>query len=233
MQNKNNEKEKSFEMINLNLTELNKLKNDYKNIWLTYYKPDNLNMIMDKFDFLSAYFTETKSALINNSLINPVIPSKWIYYSTAKDSLQSSAKFTKEFEINDDITSAKMQLLGDSYVKLYINGKFVDEIYARRSLSLLVDYRRIMYKDISSFIKKGKNIIEIEAFNYNKEPNAGLNFISEIKTPNNTLTLISDQNWLVKPIESEKGIKNAEVKEYPFTVIAPNFNTDRTSKSER
>ncbi len=233
LNNKSNEITKCILLIDQNLKELNKLKDEYKNIWVTYYKPDNLNMIMDKFDYLSAYFNETKIALQNNNLTSPVIPSKWIYYSTHKDSLQSSVKFKKEFNINDEIVNAKMQLLGDSYVKLYINGKFVDEIYARRSLSLLVDYRRIMYKDISNLLVKGNNVIEIEAYNYNKEPNAGLNFIAEINTKSNKNTIISDETWLVEAPNNNMGIKNAVGKDYPFTVIAPNFNTNRTSKIER
>ncbi len=230
---KSNEKNECINLIDQNLKELNKLQADYKNIWVTYYKPDNLNMIMDKFDFLKAFFEETKLALNNNNLTSPVIPSKWIYYSTAKDSLQNSVKFTKEFNIDDDVTNAKMQLLGDSYVTLTINGNFVGQIYARRSLSLIVDYRRILYKDITKFLKKGKNVIEIEATNFNKEPNAGLNFISEIKTNSGVNTLISDESWMAKPIDKKIDSKNAVSKEYPYTVVAPNFTTDRTSKIER
>jgi hypothetical protein len=98
---------------------------------------------MDKFEFLKAFFAETKLAVNNNNLTSPIIPSKWIYYSTSKDSLQRKVSFTKEFNIEDDILSAKMQLLGDSYVSLIINGNFIGQIYARRSLSLIVDYRRI------------------------------------------------------------------------------------------
>jgi len=230
---KSNDKENCIKLIDLNLTELKKLQNEYKDIWISYYKPDNLNMIMDKFDFLTAFFEETKLNINNNTLVIPVIPSKWIYYSTSKDSLQNKVTFTKEFDINDDITSAKMQLLGDSYVKLKINGNFIGQIYARRSLSLIVDYRRILYTDITKYLKTGKNIIEVETENFNKEPNAGLNFIAEIKTKSGINTLISDESWVAKPIESKMSSKNSVCKEYPYTVVAPNFNTDRTSKIER
>ena len=230
---KNVNKEECIKQIDLNISQLEDLQKEYKNIWITYYKPDNLNMIMDKFEFLKAFFAETKLAVNNNNLTSPIIPSKWIYYSTSKDSLQRKVSFTKEFNIEDDILSAKMQLLGDSYVSLIINGNFIGQIYARRSLSLIVDYRRILYKDIAKFLKKGKNIIEIEAENFNREPNAGLNFIAEIKTKLGANTIISDESWNVKPIDSNLEIKNAVSKDYPYTIVAPNFNTDRTSKIER
>ncbi len=161
LSNKNN-KDLVLSLIDKNIAELKSLKSQYTEIWNTYYKPDNLNMIQDKFDYLIAYFEETKVAINNNSFSSPVIPSKWIYYAASKDSAQTAVKFSKKITLSGKISFAKMQLLADTHAKLYINGKYIDEVYARRSLSLLVDYKRVLYKDISPYLKDGDNIIEMK-----------------------------------------------------------------------
>lgn len=229
----NQDRNLCLSLIDKNIAELNKLKSQYTEIWNTYYKSDNLNMIQDKFDYLIAYFKETKDAINNNSFSSTVIPSKWIYYSSNKDSAKTAVKFTKKLTLNGNISFAKMQLLADTHAKIYINGKFIDEVFARRSLSLLVDYKRVLYKDILSYLKDGDNIIEIEAYNYNREPNAGINFISKIIANNNTIQVISDESWDVCKIDDFNTTKKAEIKEYPFIVTSPNFETNRASKIER
>ena len=70
--------------------------------------------------------------------------------------------------------------MGDTYAKLYINGKYVDRVYARQSLSLLVDYKRIKLIDITKYLKDSLNTIEVRCENYNSKPQAGCNIYAEI-----------------------------------------------------
>ncbi|MBN1638029.1 MAG: beta-N-acetylhexosaminidase [Ignavibacteriales bacterium] len=219
-------------LIFQNIKSLKSLKKKFREIWLKYYKVNNLNYIEDKFDRLVSYFEESKDELVNNELNSPVLKSKWIYYTSEEDSIIRNSKFRYSFELNSsDVESAYLQLLGDTYAKLYINEQFVDEVYARRSLSLLVDYERIKFINIKKYLIDSTNTIEVIVQNFNRRGNAGVNIIAEIKTDNDKIEIITDEKWFVS--KSNNDWIKASVREYPFTIINPNFNTKRPSWIER
>ncbi|MCK5088281.1 MAG: hypothetical protein KAQ90_12205, partial [Melioribacteraceae bacterium] len=188
----------------------------------------------DKFNRLISYFEETKSELKRGRLINPQIESKWIYCLKNRRRNYDKAIFKKEIVLNEKITSAFLQLLGDTHAKLYINGNYVDEVYAKRTLSLLVDYRRIKFLDISEYLKTGKNKIEVRVEKFRGNSGGGFNLIAEIKTSNRKILITSDESWKSKPAESKNAKwRSAVSKDYRYIVIAPNFETKRTSWIER
>ncbi len=231
---KSNETDLCIKLIDRNVKTLAKLQPEYKKIWQKYYKPDNLNMIEDKFNRLVSYFNETKTGLQNNTLKSPKIESKWIYYSIDKEQPVNNVKFKKTFDLAETPSSGMLQMFGDTYAKLYINGKYIDEISARRSLSLLVDYKRILFVDITKYLTKGTNTIEVTVQNFNNNGNAGMNFIAEIKAGSNIYKLLSDESWWVDNLFANSNMwKSALTKDYPYTVTAPNFETKRTSWIER
>lgn len=222
------------EMINNNISEINNLKDQYEQLWLNYYKSENLNMIIDKFDRLIAYFNEVGEQIANDTLINPQIDSKWLYCAKSRRRAYDNADFKKEFTINGEINEANLQLIGDSHAKLYVNGEFVEEVFTRRSLSLITEYKRLLLLDIKKHLKPGKNKIEVKVKSYAGRTGAGFNLISEIKTDNGIQTILSDKTWLSKPSDNRKAKwKKAITKKYKYTVIAPNFKTMRTSWIER
>ena len=223
-----------YVQIDKNIEQLEKLKIDYQKLWLKYYKEENLYMIVDKFNRLISYFEETKSELKRGRLINPQIESKWIYCLKNRRRNYDKAIFKKEIVLNEKITSAFLQLLGDTHAKLYINGNYVDEVYAKRTLSLLVDYRRIKFLDISEYLKTGKNKIEVRVEKFRGNSGGGFNLIAEIKTSNRKILITSDESWKSKPAESKNAKwRSAVSKDYRYIVIAPNFETKRTSWIER
>lgn len=226
--------------IDDNINALMSLKNEYKNQWLKYYKPANLNMIEDKFSRLISYFSEIKEEALSQNLNNfdPLLPSKWLYYKINDSTYAQSAEFTASFEISSGIEEAVLQLIGDTYVKLYINEKFVDEVFARHSLSLLVDYDRIKMIDIKPYLHQGKNTIRITAQNYNQNRGAGFNLIGFIKSKDEKMNIMTDESdnakikWFARKLNSNDW-KQASSKPYWQEIIAPNFETNRSSWIER
>jgi len=221
------------DLITQNITELKNLKLKYQELWLKYYKKDNLNMILDKFDRLISYFEETKTAIKNNSLKNPTIESDWIYANASAKTSYEKAEFKHIFTIKDDIKSANIQLIADTHGKLYINDNFVGEIYSRRSLSLLTEYDRFLLLDAKKYFTIGENAIRIEAQSYKGDSGAGVNFIAEIVTTNETLEILSDSKWESRELNSNQNWEKSTVKDYKFPIIAPNFTKKRTSWIER
>ena len=153
-------------------------------------------------------------------------------------SYPARAEFSASFDLNKKPDQAFLQLLGDSYVQLFINGKFVDKVFARRSLSLLVEYKRIKFIDITPFLVKGKNSIGIIAESFNNKNGAGFNLIANIKSEGKQIIIKTDDSesasvkWVGRESSSDPW-KEVVSKNYPFEVIAPNFNTKRTSWIER
>lgn len=227
-------------LINENIEALDVLKIEYRKLWPKYYKADNLNMIEDKFERLIAYFQEIKESIHNQSLLsfNPLISSKWLYFKNDDSSYARRAEFTTSFDLTILPEEAELQLMGDSYVQLYINEKLVEKVFARRSLSLLVDYKRIKFIEIKPFLVEGKNSFRIIAENFSPKGGAGFNLIAKLNSDGEETLLLSDDTdrsmlkWLARDMNSDSW-REAVSKTYPFEVIAPNFKTKRISWIER
>jgi len=256
MNNKIYNKDSILYVIDENINLIEQLKNEYNKIWLKYYKPENLYLINLKFERLSQYFKEIQLDILNNSLKQPDIESKWIYLKKPDNqNFFDSASFSKTFFIDNIPDSAFLQLIADTYAKLYINDSLIDSVFARKMLSLIVEHKRIHIIDIKPFLKQGENKITVIAQNFDKKGAAGCNIYAEMFFSSNNKQIISkiisDNSWdatsILNPKDYHKHKKHATPKQttdnifknkatekqYPHTVIAPNFKTKRTSWIER
>jgi hypothetical protein len=138
--------------------------------------------------------------------------------------------------------TAKIQLIGDTHARLWVNGKELGEVYARRSLSLLVEQQRVKMWEVGPLLRQGENVIAIEVANYNRFGSAGVNVYGELKTSQGTTKLLSDSTWNVATAVSDgwnlEGVQKggwleAVAKPYPTEVISPNFENGRLSWIER
>lgn len=233
-ESKKDDEKLALPLIDNNISALKSLKEEYKNLWLRYYKKDNLSMIEDKFDRLANYYSETKQQLNDGQLKPAMIQSDWIYCRVNDSTLSKSAKFRKTFTLTDDLKSAYIQFLGDTYARVYINGEYVDQVFVKRSLSLWTEYKRIKFFNVSRYLKKGENTITVEVDNYLSKGFAGFNMIVDIKAGNNSLQVLSDNSWEALDMSTQGGVFSPAVKkDYPFIITAPNFETKRTSWIER
>ncbi|NOG98150.1 MAG: family 20 glycosylhydrolase [Ignavibacteriae bacterium] len=221
-------------LIDENIDQIDKLKKAYKKLWLTYYKKDNLWMIEDKFERLQQYFVETKTKLMDDEIVDPLLSSEWIYYSNSKRKGVKNAKFRKTFTISGDIINAQLQLMADTYAQLFINNKLIEKVYVKRSLSLVTEYDRVKFFNITDYLKKGKNTIEVIAEKFQRSGSAGINIIAQIESENETELIQTNDTWRVKSLGTKRGSwKKAMEIEYPYKIIAPNFETGRPSWIER
>jgi len=229
---------KTLNKIDENISSLKILQQQYRTLWLKYYKEANLNLIEDKFERMISYYTEIKDLLSSeNKFYPPLIKSEWIYVKNTDSTYADKAVFKTEFQLSELPDEAYLQLMGDTYAKLFINDEYVDKVYARRSLSLSSEYLRIKFIDVKKNLKQGKNTIKVEVENFNRNGAAGVNISSYIKINNNIINInTNDQSegtiWKGTSIGSEIW-KEVTVKPYQFQVIAPNFATKRSSWIER
>lgn len=226
-------KKKLISMIDENIVRLGGLKIDYKRLWKKFYKSDNLNMIEDKFNRLMQYFTETKGHLKkNDTLYSPLLSSKWIYAEDDNNKYKEAA-FEYKVTLSKPFDEIKLQLLGDNYAELYINDEYIDRVFARRTLSLTVDYKRIKYLNVTDNFKQGENNITVIVKNFNPKLAAGFNIIARVKYSDGEYDYIkTNSEWKYK-VPGNEELKTPEEKDYRYEVIEPNFETDRTSWIER
>jgi hypothetical protein len=222
---------KIMKRIESNMDELKNLREEYKGLWMKYNKPDNLNLVEDKFNRMLGYFSEIRSQLSSGQLKPPIIESKWIYAKTTDSTYAPEATFRYDFDITSKPALGLLQLIGDSYCKLYVNGTFVDSVFACLQLSLKVEYGRVKMKDITSLLKVGKNTIEVRAQSFRKTPAAGCNVIGLIRTGAETVEIYSNEQW--KASVDGTTWTNAVTKNYGYNVVSPDFATRRPSWIER
>jgi hexosaminidase len=232
------------------LAELRQLKEDFRALWLETNRSANLDLLMARYDRQISYWEETLRTFEESGTINdPLIESQWIYHPQAHPGKRDSsisqvprAFFRKVINLSQSPTSAKMQLIGDTHARLWVNGKELGDVYARRSLSLLVEHQRVKMWEVGPLLKSGENIIAVEVANYNRFGSAGVNVYAELKLAQGITKILSDSTWKVAASVSD-GWRGAEAegagwlpavaKQYSNEVIAPNFGNGRLSWIER
>lgn len=229
--------------------DLMKLKEDFKSLWLKYNREANLDWLMKRYDRQAAYWEEMRDGISRGQLkLDPSIETQWIYHPNAnpwkRDTLATQVRhafFRKTFLLDLLPSNSMMQLIGDTDAKLWVNGKEIGEVFARRSLSLIVEHQRVKAWDIKPYLVQGKNVIAAEVFNYDQFGSAGVNIYAEL--PGTTLaTIMGDSTWRVSDGSATQWNEvtfddanwvQAVCRQYPYPVIRPNFSTGRLSWIER
>jgi hypothetical protein len=237
------------EKANFVVVELMKVKSEFEKVWHTTNKTYSIQLLLDRYDRQAAYWNElAEKARKGDLAVDPTLQSQWIYHPKAvpntKDSLQvPKAFFRKTFSAGTGIRSARIQLLGDTWATLFVNGKLAGSVEARRSLSLTVENQRAKIFDITSYLTDTSNVIAVEVKNFQNNGSAGVNIYGEIVSADGSVrTMGTDASWLVSDSaqtdwKSVQFTANswlpANPKKYSVPVVAPNLTTGRTSWFER
>ncbi len=209
------------------------IKEKYEILWLRAAKRPCLDYILNLFDFLIEKYNE-KLAQINNKIYfeDPYIKSEWIWTSNINNPINPHY-FRKIFEINQPIEKAIIQGIACNHMKIYINNEFVGDVLSRYSMSILPIVLRVKTFDITKNLKQGKNIIAIEAYNYDAYKGA-INLYGQILLKDGDIKeIISDKTWVSKTNMNteisnwfELDYNDAEWKEAKSYGRPPNLNGD-------
>jgi hypothetical protein len=224
------------------------LKEEFNNAWLKNYRPDNLDLLLKRYDYQISYWQEKIDELHTcNRDANPLIESSMIYAPGSNPGRRDpgqvkKAYFRKTFLVDTTVQSALLQLIGDTWARVFVNDSLVGEVYGRRSLSLIVEFERVKLSDITPLLKSGKNVIAVEVQNFDRNGSAGVNIYTEITTACGMQKILSDSTWKVTDKEHAKWTSASyndaswpyvSVKETSMTIIRPNFAIRRPSWIER
>lgn len=227
---------------------LTSLKSRFRELWLQMNKPDNLDLLMRRYDRQIAYWQEKLTEVSGGRVsVDPNIPSLWIYHPDAnpgqRDSSQvQHAYFRKSFELAAYPRTGLLQLIGSSWATVFVNGAKIGEVFATRSLSLTVEYERVKLFDITPYLHEGTNVIAADVQNFYEANSAGLNVYAEVTNGAATDTVITDSSWVATDTPgtgwSSIGYDDRDwrpARSWPshLPVVRPNFATRRTSWIER
>lgn len=224
---------------------LQRLKEEYRSAWLATNRPEGLELLMQRYDRQAAYWTELRDQWNHGELwTNPENPAAWIYHPDGNPGKRDSsavqvrsALFRREFAIPAaaPISSAWLQLIGDTHARLEVNGNPVGEVLARRSLSLIVENERVKAWDIAPYLRTGTNAIVIQTDAYGTFSSAGINVWCQVDVSGpGPLILHSDSTWSVaKAGESSPTWVPARPAPTTSPVVAPHAATRRWSWMER
>jgi hypothetical protein len=232
------------------MTDLQQLKMEFSSLWLETNRPANLNLLMQRYDRQVQYWEEALQTIESlGAISDPLIESQWIYHPSGNPGKRDSsaqqvrkATFRKTFTLREIPASAKVQMIGDTHVRLRVNGSEVGELYARRTPSLFVEHHRVKIWDIAPLLRAGENVMTVDAANHDRFGSAGVNVYAEFRVGAASVTLLSDATWEVMSQQSEeskqaKGTAGEWIpaipRPYPYLVVKPHFATGRVSWIER
>lgn len=223
------------------LDHLSKIRRDYIRAYLRTNRGPMLQLIKDRFDEQVAQLRSgTSEMLKGNSNFDQKLPSSFIYYPkstpyTPGNSKVDSATFVKTIDLDAIPTKAMLQLIGDTYCRLYVNGRLVGDVKARRTLTWNVEFNRVKLFDIRKFLRKGLNTIAVQSENFDINGSAGCNVYAVIGAD----TIMTDGSWQVlKGIVSPRQVARArQLNAMPYdnrwAISAPDFSLNLKSWIER
>jgi len=171
------------------------LRDKFEKLWLRAAKRPCLDSILKLFNFLIKEY-DTKISQINKRIYfeDPYLRSEWIWTADAANAIEP-CYFRKRINIHHPIKKAIIQGIANNHMKIYINNEFVGQVLGRYSMSILPIVSRVKAFDITRYLKEGKNIISIEAYNYDNYKGA-INIYGQILLKNDSiLEIITNDTW--------------------------------------
>jgi hypothetical protein len=177
--------------------ELNDLLKEYETLWLNVAKEDGFESIKRKYLWLLKFYDGKIEETQNRSKWrNPNILSELIYLSAKKKHQINTTYFKKTIEIDGEIESAYLQVIGGTFAKIRLNNNHIGHVITRHSLNYVILENNIQIFDIKKYVEFGENLIFIENIDYSGGIGP-INIYGEIKLKSGKKHLIkSNKTWL-------------------------------------
>jgi len=191
------------ELIEILISEIKNIKDkltdlrvNYEKLWLRAAKRPCLDSVLELFDFLLKSYTEKISQIREGiCFVNPFLESEWIW-TEKTPAPEHPVYFRKIIDVNQPVRKALIQGMACEHMKIYLNDKMVGEVKSRFSLSPLPINLRVKVFDISENLKQGKNILAIEAYDYEGFKGA-INLYGECILKDGSIQeILSDSSWI-------------------------------------
>lgn len=184
------------------LDDIQGLKKEYRELWLRQAKPEGLQFPEHRFEILHWHYSQSIRA-INEQIVPKAhqLQSEWIWRSGRRWSYKWGNHewyyFYKSFIPKKPLKSAQIQAIASTHLKLFLNGRKIDEVFSRFSLSHMPMAKAVQLYEITNYIQEKKlNIICVEGINWARGI-GGINIILHlVYDDGEEENIISDGTWL-------------------------------------
>jgi hexosaminidase len=175
--------------------DLDEIYRNYEILWCLNNKPDNLLIILGLLERVKIYLKAKKNDLqIGNFEFNGRLDSSFITHPRGiVQGHLDEVYLRKEINISKIPEKAWLQIIANSHAFVWINGKIVGHVVARRSLSGVAEQWRVKAWKVKEYLVEGVNTIAVRVRNYVPEENASANIWFECL--NDNLLIKSDEHW--------------------------------------
>jgi hexosaminidase len=191
------------------------LRDTFNELWLRTNQPANLHYAIDEYNAIVKVWDDAAVRVRQRVFAyDPRPAAEWIYHPEAvAGKAVQHAYYRKVLTLDPrEMTSASIQVQGDTHAKIYVNGTRVGEQFARRNLSAPVNPKLLAVYDIKPYLRPGENVIAVDARNYGTinaelEPggpdrSGGFHLYGEIRDADGKVQpILSDASWKVSSKE--------------------------------
>ncbi len=147
------------------------LRSGYRELWLRWNRPEGLENLLSLWDRQILYWDQIIRSLDNDSRLPEwSLPSPWIAPAASlagkRLARERTAYYIADFDLPAAADSVKIQLMGESHVEAWANGKWAGRKVARLCLSEIVDRERAVILDLTGLVQPGRNRLAFSVTNY-------------------------------------------------------------------
>ena len=179
------------------INDLTSLLEDYEFLWISAAKEEGFDSIKTKYMWLLEFY-EKKIEEIKSSKEwrNPHIPSETIYLNAKKRHQINTTYFKKIINVEGEIESAYLQVIGGTLAKIFINNENIGHVITRHSLNYVTLKNNIKIFDIKKHLKIGENLFTVENTDYSGGIGP-INIYGEIILKSHQkIQIKSDRTWI-------------------------------------
>ena len=171
------------------------LRVNYEKLWLRAAKRPCLDSVLELFDFLLKSYTEKINQIREGiRFVNPFLESEWIW-ADQSPTPDHPVYFRKVIDINQSVRKAVIQGIACEHMNIFLNEEKIGEVKSRFSLSPLPINLRVKKFDLSKKLKEGKNVLAVEAYDYEGFKGA-INLYGQCILKDGSLyEILSDSSW--------------------------------------
>jgi len=223
-------------------TRVKELERQYNSLWLRTNLPANLGYVLELFDRQATYL-KVAAEQLRRGVVPPKAELRSRFITDPDAQTEGASIYArKAFTLSKPVEKAILQAIGNDHLRVFVNGKLVGEVYARPCLSIRVEKQRIRTWDVTTLLRRGRNVLAFEAANYDPNDVASGNLYLWVKFADGTTqTVLTDESWRtslrsnagwVKAEFDDRRWKAARVADVRWRICEPDFQHNLPSRIE-
>ncbi len=225
--------------LGLDASELGKR---FSALWKQTNRPANVHRMQGLWERLSKYLLiKSEDISAGRFSFDGTLPGPFVTYPHNEKQPVPNCFLRYTFTLDDVGEKAQLQLIANSHATVYLNGKKIGTVKARKSLSAVVEEARVKSWEVSDVLDDGKNIVAVEISNYTGGQASAHVWLQQAIKETWQKPIVTSTYWKAAN-RSFAGWKSADFDdsqwpnavdaEIPWEITRPYFDYDMSSRIE-